>query len=141
MILISWHLAMRQIFCCSIIQGVSFNYHQRNVRSRVSVSAFMTKSRSRLLWQCLSLVSKFEPGLGLGGRGLDYITGRNTPAPETLRAVQWFWAYVSLVKICQAVSTCQLKFQQSTTDIFIVIVPYCIHYFAFVMVQALDSST
>jgi len=29
----------------------------------------MTKSRSRL-------VSKFEPGLGLGGYGLDYITAR-----------------------------------------------------------------
>jgi len=32
----------------SIFQGVSFNYHQRNVRSR----AF--RSRSRLLWQSLS---------------------------------------------------------------------------------------
>jgi len=47
--------------CCSIIQRVSFNYHQRNVRSR-----------SRLLWQSLVLVSKFEPGLE--GYGLDYIT-------------------------------------------------------------------
>ena len=38
-------------------------------------------SRSRLLWQSLGLglVSKFEPGLGLGlgGYGLDYITGRS----------------------------------------------------------------
>ena len=51
---------MRLIFCCSIIQAVSFNYHQRNVRSRVlvsnfqvsvSVTAFMAKSRSRLeIW-------------------------------------------------------------------------------------------
>jgi len=49
---------MCYIFCCSIIQGVRFNYHQRNVRSRVSisnfqvsVSAFLTKSRSRLeIW-------------------------------------------------------------------------------------------
>jgi len=36
-------------------------------------------SRSRLLWQSLGLISKFEPGLGLGvglgGYGLDYITG------------------------------------------------------------------
>jgi len=34
------------------------------------------RSRSRLLWQSLGLVSKFEPGLGLGlgGYGLDYIT-------------------------------------------------------------------
>ena len=58
--LLSWYLAMCQIFCCCIIQGVSFNYHHRNVRSRVSVSnfqvsvsvsAFMTKSRSRLeIW-------------------------------------------------------------------------------------------
>jgi len=47
----SWYLALCQIFCCSIIQAVSFNYHQRNVRSGVSVSvlvsAFMTKSWSR----------------------------------------------------------------------------------------------
>jgi len=32
------------------------------------------RSWSRLLWQSLGLVSKFEPGLGLGGYGLDYIT-------------------------------------------------------------------
>jgi len=43
---------MCQIFCCNIIQEVSFNYHQRNVRSRTSrYPAFMTKSRSRLeIW-------------------------------------------------------------------------------------------
>jgi len=35
-----------------------------------------SRSRSRLLWQSLGLVSKFEPGLGLGGYGLDYITGK-----------------------------------------------------------------
>ena len=44
------------LFCYCVIQGVSFNYHHRNVRSRVSVSvsnfqvsvsAFMTKSRPR----------------------------------------------------------------------------------------------
>jgi len=41
-------------------------------RSRTSRS----RSRSRLLWQSLGLglVSKFEPGLGLGGYGLVYIT-------------------------------------------------------------------
>jgi len=39
-------------------------------RSRTSRS----QSRFRHLWQSLSLVSKFEPGLGLGGYGLDYIT-------------------------------------------------------------------
>jgi len=33
---------------------------------------------SRLLWQSPVLVSKFEPGLGLGGYGLDYITGNLT---------------------------------------------------------------
>jgi len=40
-------------------------------------SRFQTsRSRSRLLWQSLflGLVSKFEPGLGLGDYGLDYIT-------------------------------------------------------------------
>jgi len=31
-----------------------------------------SRSRSRLLWQSLGLVSKFEPGLGC--YGLDYIT-------------------------------------------------------------------
>ena len=50
------NLAMCQIFCSCIIQGVSFNYHHRNVRSQVSnfqvsVSAFMTRSRSRNLSQ------------------------------------------------------------------------------------------
>jgi len=41
-------------------------------RSRTSRS----RSRSWHLWQSLGLVSKFEPGLGigLGGYGLEYIT-------------------------------------------------------------------
>ena len=38
--LLSWYLTLCQIFCCCIIQGVGFNYHQRNVRSRISVSNF-----------------------------------------------------------------------------------------------------
>jgi len=42
-------------------------------RSRTS------RSRSRLLWQSLGLVSKFEPGLGLGSCGLDYITAKGPP--------------------------------------------------------------
>jgi len=47
---------MCQIFCYCIIQGVSFNYHQRNVRSRVSVWA-----------SNLGLGLGLElPGLGLG---------------------------------------------------------------------------
>jgi len=32
---------MCQIFCYSVVHGVSFYYHQRNVRSRVSVSNFL----------------------------------------------------------------------------------------------------
>jgi len=36
-----------------------------------------SRSRSRLLWQSLGLISKFEPGLGLGVYGLDYITARD----------------------------------------------------------------
>jgi len=38
--------------------------------------SWTSRSRSRLLWQSLGLgtVSKLEPGLGLGGYGLDYIT-------------------------------------------------------------------
>ena len=49
-------------------------------RSRTS------RSGSRLLWQCLDLrlVSKFEPGLGLGGYGLDYITATNSPNYDAL---------------------------------------------------------
>ena len=38
---------MRQIFCCSIIQGVSLNYHRRNVRSRVTVSNFQVSVSAR----------------------------------------------------------------------------------------------
>jgi len=62
--------------CSSIIQGLCFNYHQRNVRSRVSVSAFMTNH---------GLVSKFKPGLGLGlgGYGHDYITDRHFSSEAT----------------------------------------------------------
>ena len=48
-----WQCA--RYFVAALFTGVSFNYPQRNVRSRVSVSnfqvsvsAFMTKSRSRL---------------------------------------------------------------------------------------------
>ena len=53
---LSWYLATFHIFFCCVFQGVSFNYHQRNVRFR-----------SRLLWQ----------SLGFGGYGLDYITARD----------------------------------------------------------------
>jgi len=50
-------------YFCSTFQGVGFDYHQINVRSQSRTST----SRSRLFWQ----------SLGLGGYGLDYITGRN----------------------------------------------------------------
>jgi len=58
---------------CRIFQGVSFNYHQRNVSSRVSVSnvqvsAFMAKSRSR----SLSQVSVSEAGPALACAGPDW---------------------------------------------------------------------
>ena len=45
----------------------------RGLESRSRTS----RSRSQLIWQSLvlGLVSKFEPGLGLGGHGLDYTTG------------------------------------------------------------------
>jgi len=51
-------------------------------RSRSGTSR--SRSRSRLLWQSLGLclVSKFEPGLGLGGYGLDYITAKNTACTD-----------------------------------------------------------
>ena len=38
------------------------------------LESWTSRSRSRLLWPSLGLVSKFEPGLGLGGYSLDYIT-------------------------------------------------------------------
>jgi len=34
------HFLKLHLFYCCISQGVSFNYHHRNVRSRVSVSNF-----------------------------------------------------------------------------------------------------
>jgi len=40
-------------------------------RSRTS------RSRTGLLWQSLGIVSKFQPGLGLGGYDLDYTTDSN----------------------------------------------------------------
>jgi len=46
----------------------------RGLESRSRTSRSRSQSRSRLLWQCLGLIPKFEPGLGLGGYGLDYIT-------------------------------------------------------------------
>ena len=86
--LLSWCSAMCQIFCCSIIQGVSFNYREMwglQSRSRTSRS----RSRSRLLWESLGLVSKFEPGLGhgLGGYGLENITA--TSIPKTFWVKIW----------------------------------------------------
>ena len=51
------------------------------LESRSRTSGSRSRSRSRLLWQSLGLglglVTKFEPGLGLGGYGLDYITDKN----------------------------------------------------------------
>jgi len=48
---------------------------------------------------------------------------RNTAALENLSAGQWCWKYGSLVNICLVVNTIQLKFQLSSTDIFIIIIP------------------
>jgi len=70
---------MCQIFCCSIIQEVSFNYHHRNVRSRVlgllsSLGPGLELPGLGLDFYDKVSVSKFEPGLGLRGYDLDYIT-------------------------------------------------------------------
>ena len=58
-------------------------------RSRTSRS----RSRSRLLWQDLGLglVSKFEPGLGLGGYGLDNITAIYIELVSTPWIMQHMW--------------------------------------------------
>jgi len=64
--LLSWYLAMGQIFKELALITIREMWGIES-RSRTS------RSRSRLLWQSLGLVSKFEPGLGLGGYGLDYI--------------------------------------------------------------------
>jgi len=81
-----WQCA--RYFVAALFTGVSFNYPQRNVRSRSRTS----RSRSRLLWQSLGLVSKLEPGLGLclGGYGLDsrlhrchYPAGYPTGKPDS----------------------------------------------------------
>jgi len=52
-----------------------------------------------------------------------------SPCPPfpTPMAAQWCWDYVSVVNICPSVKTCQLKFQQSATHTFTIIVLYCIH--------------
>ena len=47
----------------------------------------ISRSRSRLLWQSLSLVSKFETGLGLRGYSLVYITGSHT---NSLTLIIWY---------------------------------------------------
>jgi len=54
--------------------------------SRSPTSRF--RSRSRLMWQSLGLglVSKLEPGLGLGDYGLDYITARHNKQSFALSA-------------------------------------------------------
>ena len=61
---------MCQIFCCCIIQGVS--YWLVSIIEMWGLESRSRTSWSRLLWQSLALVSKFEPGLG--GYGLNYIT-------------------------------------------------------------------
>jgi len=57
----------KELALISIIEMWGLESRSRTSRSR---------PRSRLSWQTLGLVSKFEPGLGLGvgGYGLDYIT-------------------------------------------------------------------
>jgi len=44
------------------------------IREMWGLESRTSRSRSRLLWQSLGLVSEFESGIGLGGYGLDYIT-------------------------------------------------------------------
>ena len=103
---------MCQIFFCCIIQGVSFYFNHRNVRSwvsasnlQVSVSAFMTKSRSRLeiwarfrscilyLWLYYQLVNRelsrnflFNPSRRQAGHpwNIDYISLHNTHMRHSL---------------------------------------------------------
>jgi len=55
------------------------------VRCRVSVSVSNFQVSARLLWRQslgLGLVSKFEPGLGIGDYGLDYVTANILWAPR-----------------------------------------------------------
>jgi len=69
-------------------------------RSRTS------RSRSRLLWQSLGLVSKFEPGLGLRDCGLGYIT-------ELWMSLVMSWnstaAYVCHLELCLLSKPAKLK--------------------------------
>jgi len=57
---LSWHLALFQIFCCSIIEGVNFNYHQRNVRSLFSVSNFQVSVSSYRWSHGLKIWASFQ---------------------------------------------------------------------------------
>ena len=54
-------------------------------------------------------------------------TCRYTPPLEKVSTTHWCWDYTRLVYICPAVNTYQLKFQQNTTNIINVKVPYYIH--------------
>jgi len=68
---------MWQIFCCSVIEEVSFKYHQKKCEVQSLGLGFCDNVS----------VSKFESGFGLGGYGLDYATdvsiklvGRSQPS-------------------------------------------------------------
>ena len=89
---------MCQIFCCSIIQGLALIAISEMWGLESRSPSRTSRSRSQVLWHSLGLglVSKFEPGLGLGGYGLDYITAsrilHSTPVKK-----QWMakWLYIA----------------------------------------------
>ena len=82
-------------------------------RSRTSRS----RSQSRLLWQSLGLVSKFEPGLGLGGYGLDYITAVQQTNSEALLTSALFAVKNTLFRpYCMPMYACQLWIKYTQTN-------------------------
>ena len=87
-------------------------------------AVWCVQGRSR---QDFSNSCKCQAGLNIAGAEKSStragIHSRNTAAPKKLSAGQWCWNYISLVNISPVANTFQLKFQRSSTDIFIIVVP------------------
>jgi len=67
-----WQCAI--YFVAALFKELALTIEMWGLESRFRSRTSRSWCRSRLFRQSLGLVSKFEPGLGLGGYGLDYTT-------------------------------------------------------------------